>query len=209
LNHKNVTAIEHDDKVHGILFADGEKLEVPSVVITMGPEDACKLVKESASSSLRQWADRIQPIKAVCLDLGLRRLPMAANNYTIGLDQPIFFTNQSRAAKLSDNGTTVVHLIKYVGKAPDDPKSAEKELEQTMEILQPLWQKEVVARQFLPQMTAAFTQPIPGRSGPGPAVPQIKGLYVAGDWAGHGEMLADAAMSSAKRAAQAIIQAKV
>jgi pyruvate/2-oxoglutarate dehydrogenase complex dihydrolipoamide dehydrogenase (E3) component len=34
-------------------------------------------------------------------------------------------------------------------------------------------------------------------------------LYVAGDWAGHGEMLADAAIASAKRAAQAILQAKV
>lgn len=209
LNHKHVTTIEHDDKVRELLFSDGEKLEVPTVVVTMGPEEACKLVKDAASTSLRQWADQIVPIKGVCLDLGLRRLPNAANNFAFGLDQPVFYTNQSRAAKLSDDGTIVVHLIKYAGKESGDPKSTEKELEQTMDILQPQWRKEVVARQFLPHMTTTYTQTIPGASGPGPAVPQVKGLYVAGDWAGHGEMLADAAMASGKRAAQAILMAKV
>jgi hypothetical protein len=37
---------------------------------------------------------------------------------------------------------------------------------------------------------------------PGPAVPEIQGLYVAGEWASHGEVLVDAATASAKRAIQ-------
>lgn len=40
---------------------------------------------------------------------------------------------------------------------------------------------------------------------PGPAVPEISGLYVAGEWASHGELLVDASTASAKRAVQHIL----
>jgi hypothetical protein len=36
---------------------------------------------------------------------------------------------------------------------------------------------------------------------PGPAVPGIRGLFVAGDWVGPEGVLADAALASARRAA--------
>jgi pyruvate/2-oxoglutarate dehydrogenase complex dihydrolipoamide dehydrogenase (E3) component len=41
---------------------------------------------------------------------------------------------------------------------------------------------------------------------PGPAVPEIRGLYAAGDWASHGELLADAAAASGRRAAALIVK---
>jgi hypothetical protein len=41
---------------------------------------------------------------------------------------------------------------------------------------------------------------------PGPAVPEIRGLYVAGEWASHGECLVDSATASGRRAAQCILE---
>jgi hypothetical protein len=43
---------------------------------------------------------------------------------------------------------------------------------------------------------------------PGPAVPEIKGLYVAGDWASHGELLVDASVASAKRAVSHLLNTR-
>jgi hypothetical protein len=39
------------------------------------------------------------------------------------------------------------------------------------------------------------------RGRPGPALPELPGLYVVGDWVGPDGMLADAALASARRAA--------
>jgi phytoene dehydrogenase-like protein len=101
----------------------------------------------------------------------------------------------------------VVHLIKYNDFSGNDSKSDEKQLEQTMDILHPNWRQEVVARQYLPTITVAHDYAHIGRTvpQPGPAVPEIRGLYAAGDWAGHNELLADAAAASAKRAAGALL----
>ncbi|MBW7459920.1 dehydrogenase, partial [Paenibacillus sepulcri] len=141
-------------------------------------------------------------IMAACLDLSLGRLPVPGRQLAMGIDQPVFFTNHSRSSKLSDNGEQVVHLIQYNGTGESDPREDERKLEQTMNLLHPHWQKEVVARQYLPNITVVHDYMHIGRRDPmpGPAVAGIEGLYVAGDWASHGEMLADAAAASARRA---------
>ena len=76
-----------------------------------------------------------------------------------------------------------------------------------MDAIQPGWRKEVIARQYLPNMTAVYDYIHVGRldNAPGPAVPQVRGLYVAGDWAGHGELLVDAAAASGRRAAMKLL----
>jgi hypothetical protein len=43
---------------------------------------------------------------------------------------------------------------------------------------------------------------------PDPSVPEVKGLYVCGDWVGKEGRLADSSMASAKLAAQYILQSK-
>ncbi|MED4609905.1 hypothetical protein [Paenibacillus validus] len=133
---------------------------------------------------------------------------MADRHFAIGLDQPIFFSHHSRVAKLSHNGTLVMHLIKYIGSGDSHPQADERALEQTMDLLHPGWQQEVVARQYLPNITVVHDYMHIGRqdSQPGPAVSEVRGLYVAGDWASHGEMLADAAAASARRAALRLLK---
>lgn len=73
---------------------------------------------------------------------------------------------------------------------------------------QPGWQEEVVAKQYLPNMVVAYDYMHLGREDrfPGPTVPEIAGLYVAGEWASHGEQLADAAAASGRRAARCVLK---
>ncbi|WP_202916215.1 phytoene desaturase family protein [Paenibacillus mesophilus] len=204
---KNVTEIMHNGAVSGLRFSDGETIQVNRVISTLSPAETYRLVGDADPTSLRRWKDGARPVMAACLDLCLKRLPVADRHFAIGLDQPVFFTNHSRVAKLSDRDTLVMHLIKYNCSGDSDPKTDERLLEQTMNLLHPDWQKEVVAKQFLPNMTVVHDYMHLGQSElmPGPAVPEIRGLYIAGDWASHGEMLADAAAASARRAAGRII----
>jgi phytoene dehydrogenase-like protein len=208
LNNANVTEIVvQEGRVHGLHFANGSRMDIRHVITTTAPVDTYRLVADANHTQLRRWKDEARPVMAACLDLGLKRLPVVNRHFAIGLDQPIFFTHHSRVAKLSDNGTWVMHLIKYNSAGESDPKADERLLEQTMNLLHPGWQKEVVAKQFLPNMTVVHDYMHIGRSGlPGPSVPEIRGLYVAGDWASHGEMLADAAAASARRASKQVLQ---
>jgi len=207
---RSVQEIVHaGGEVKGVICAGGEQVEARNVVSTASPSLTYGMVKGADDTVLRRWKDEARPSKAASLDLALRRLPSADRHFAIGLDQPVYFSNHSQVARLSDNGTIVIHLMKYNGAFRHDPEADEKLLEQTMSLLHPGWEQEVVARRFLPNMTVVHDYPHLGRSAfaVGPDVPEIKGLYVAGDWAGHGEMLADAVAASALRAAERIIAA--
>jgi|GEM_PF-3824537 len=64
----------------------------------------------------------------------------------LDLDRPIYFSNHSLHAELSANGTVVTHPLKYNGPHESDPKEDERVLVETMNLLHPGWEKEVVAR---------------------------------------------------------------
>jgi phytoene dehydrogenase-like protein len=183
-------------------------MNVPQVIAAIPPTDLRRLVRDADQTAITRWVNEARPITAACLDLCLKKLPAANRHFALGIDQPVFFSNHSRAATLTENGTIVVHLIKYNDFTGSSSKSDEKLLEQTMDLLHPNWRQEVVARQYLPAITVAHDYAHVGRTvpQPGPVVPEIRGLYVAGDWAGHNELLADAAAASAKRAADALLQ---
>lgn len=78
-----------------------------------------------------------------------------------------------------------------------------------MDLLQPGWRSEVVEQYFLPHMIVsnaivqARTGGLSGR--PGPTVPGLPNLYVAGDWVGPEGELADASFASARSAARLIM----
>ncbi|WP_248923884.1 phytoene desaturase family protein [Paenibacillus hamazuiensis] len=205
---KNAAEIVHENgRVSQVRCSDGTLLAADAVIVTASPAEVFRMVKGAEHTSLRKWKEQALPIKAACLDLGLRRLPNPEHQFAMGIDQPLLFTNQSRAAKLSDDGTAVVHLLKYNGVHNGDSKADEAMLEKALDTLHPGWRKEVAVRQYLPNITVLQDFEHTGRKeSPGPAVPQIGGLYVAGDWAGHGELLVDASFASARRAALHILQ---
>jgi phytoene dehydrogenase-like protein len=207
--HTNKTAATIDCKErHHIHFTDGEKIEVPYVMVTAGPEQACKLVKGAEQTLLHDWKQQARPVYAACLDVALNKLPNPNHNFAIAVDQHILFSNHSRASKLSNDGSVVLQLIKYLGTEKEsNAKLHKQELEEIMDLMQPGWREKVIAQQFLPQMTVVQdTITVEDKHYFGPSIPDVPGLYIAGDGSGHGEMLVDAAFASSKRAAQAIIQ---
>ncbi|MDR7071494.1 phytoene desaturase family protein [Fictibacillus barbaricus] len=204
---KSVSAIEYENGSHHVQFNDGDQIEALFVIVTTGPNQANKVVKGAEHSSLHEWKEKSLPLYAACLDVVLKKLPMPSHNFAIGIDQHILFTNQSRAAKLTDDGSVVINVLKYLGFEKEvNVKAVEQELEQVMDLMQPGWREEVAARQFIPHITVVQNTATVHTSFLDPAVPEIPDLYMAGDGMGHGEMLVDAAFASAKRASDKIIQ---
>ncbi|PGV58181.1 dehydrogenase [Bacillus cereus] len=206
---KHVLEVEHCEGIQKIRCSDDEVFEVDAVVVTTPPKEACKIIKGAEGTRLYRWSEQSVPVTVAALDIGLRRLTNPIHHFALGLDQPVFFTNQSRAAKLSEDGAIVVSLIKYhnpmleINHFHDD----QEQLENTMELLHPNWKREVVAKQYLPKITVVHDfHHIDRVEKPGPNIPEMPGVYVAGDWAGHDEILADAAVASGKRVALHILK---
>ncbi|MBS4202165.1 FAD-dependent oxidoreductase [Bacillus sp. FJAT-49732] len=205
---KNVTNIEHHGDYQSILCSDGTVFDVADCIVAAPPKEAMKMIKGAEQTSLHQWNENAISVTASCIDLGLKKLPTSRHQFAIGLDQALFFTNQSRAAKLSEDGTLVVSLVKYHNPIEEINVHADKkQLESVMDLLHPGWRHEVVVQQFLPKLTVSYDFPhMKRKENPGPSIPEMSGIYIAGDWAGHEEVLADAAVASGKRAAHQILQ---
>jgi phytoene dehydrogenase-like protein len=205
---KRAVSLEYDSPVRRVRLAGGSTLNASAVLITGSPSDAAALVPNS--ECVRYWADTAIPVKAACLDLGLARLPRPRALVAFGIDRPLYFSVHSAVAKLGPEGGAVIHTVKYLkATVPTDPKADEQELEGVLDIMQPGWREIIVERRFLPNMVVSHflvTAAAGGTTGrPGPAVPGIHNLYVAGDWVGPEGLLTDASLASAKRAAELIV----
>lgn len=207
---QRVAAVEHDTMVRGVRLADGSLLSANSVIITGSPEETVSLIPK-APAPLLTWARTAIPIKAACLDIGLSHLPRSHARFALGIDQPLYFSVHSAVAKLGPEGGAVIHAAKYLDPASEtNAETDADELEHVLDLIQPGWRDVTVERRFLPQMTVyhalptAKTKGLAGR--PGPAVPGVSNLYIAGDWVGAEGMLADASFASAKQAAKLILQ---
>ncbi|TDF94869.1 FAD-dependent oxidoreductase [Paenibacillus piri] len=202
---KVISIDHHNGIVQQVLCEDGTKVPAKNIILTTSPAIAHQLVPHAEATALHTWKKQAIEITAACLDVALRRLPKPKQQFVYGIDQTVFLSNQSRAAYLSEDGAQVVSVIKYQGKETDPEKDLQA-LEQTLDLVQPGWQDELVAKQYLPKITVCYDfMHTKRQENPGPAVPEIKGLYVAGEWASHGELLVDAATASAKRAIQHIL----
>lgn len=206
LTNSKVVSIGHREAVvEHVLCEDGAKVEAKHIIVTAPPAVAHRLVPHAEATALQTWKEQAIEITAACLDVALRRLPKPKQQFVYGIDRTVFLSNQSRAAYLSEDGAQVVSLIKYHGNEKN-AKTDLQELEQTLDLVQPGWRDEVVEKQYLPHIAVCHDfMHLKRRQNPGPAVPEIRGLYVAGEWASHGELLVDAATASAKRAVQHIL----
>ncbi|MEH7226791.1 FAD-dependent oxidoreductase [Bacillus sp. JJ1566] len=209
VTNKNVTNIKHHEQYQIIQCSDGTVFHVPDCIVAAPPKVAMNIITGAEHTSLRLWNEQAIPVTACCLDIGIKKLPNPQHQFAIGLDQALFFTNQSRASKLSEDGTLVVSLVKYHNPMEEFSVNANKQqLESVMDLLHPEWRKEVVVQQFLPKLTVSHDFPhVKRKENPGPSIPEMKGIYIAGDWAGHEELLADAAVASGKRAVREILKA--
>jgi phytoene dehydrogenase-like protein len=205
-----VDAVLHDDRVRAVRVAGGGEVRCDAVVASGGPDEVTALLDVRAAAPLAAWAEAAMPVRAACLDVGLSRLPVAGATFALGIDEPVYASVHSAVAKLHPSDGVVIHVAKYLPVGSDgDARADERQLEGVLDLLQPGWRSAVVARRFLPELVVshalvtAADGGLPGR--PGPAVPGIAGLYVAGDWVGREGLLFDASAASASEAARLVL----
>lgn len=196
--------------LRGARLSDGTRVSAPAAVIAAGPADAAALVEGDRDGALARWAATREPLRAACLDVALRRLPRPRATFALGVDRPLYFSVHSAVARLAPADGALVHLARYLGAEPSrDGRADEAEFEALLDLLQPGWRDEVVHRRFLPDMLVAHALPSAAEGGttrrPGPDVPGIAGLYVAGDWVGPEGLLADASVASAALTAERLL----
>lgn len=191
----------------------GVPLKADAVLLAVDPTTASELVDDAQVT--KSWTTST-PVTAACLDVALSRLPNPRGTFALGIDKPYYLSVHSAWAQLTPKGGALVHVAKYQedGKGSDDyddirgarPNDEERELEALLDRVQPGWRDVLVHRRFLPSMTVSNALVTPKRRRPEPVTP-IRGLYIAGDWVGGEGLLSDAALTSARAAAKAILAA--
>lgn len=201
-----VERLEADESFRAVRFRNGSRLTARAAVLAMGPDEACELVQGGAHPELARWARESIPVRAACLDVALRGLPHPRRRFALGVDRPLYLSVHSAVAALAPEGGALVHLLQYLPKgAPGEGEAVQRELSDLMTLIQPGWQERVVHQRFLPHVVVSHrvvTAAGGGLAGrPGPAVPGVRNLFVAGDWVGREGQLADASFASGHRAA--------
>jgi hypothetical protein len=140
------------------------------------------------------------PVRAACLDLGLRSLPKGSALFAMDLHQPLYLSVHSASARLAPEGSATVQIARYL---QSGEKADRGQLESFADLLLPGWRGAVEVARFLPNMIVSHAIPrLAGRASVrNPALP---GIAIAGDWVGTRHMLADAAAASALEAAEAV-----
>lgn len=173
----------------GVRLADGEELPARRVVIAgLGPGAAARLL-ETAGGAPPVREPR--PIEAACLDVALTRLPRPDQRFVMGVDEPVFLTEATRAARDSaPPGGAVVHVARYLRDAED--RADRTKLEELLELAQPGWRDLLVHARYLPRMTVVE------HLGQRPAIDAtgLPHVLLAGDWIGNAGWLSDASLAS-------------
>ena len=193
-----------------VTLADGMLRQAAAVLLAVSPQVAARLLPGAGHDTLAAWAAAAIPVQAACLNVGLRSLPRPQTRVVYGVDAPLYYSVHSARARLAPAGGATIHVARYLAPG-EDGATAAPALEALLDRVQPGWRDRCVVRRFLPQLTvseALVTAAAGGLAGrPGPAVPAVPGLYVAGDWVGATGLLADAALASAAQAAESILRA--
>ncbi|MDJ0752854.1 MAG: FAD-dependent oxidoreductase [Ardenticatenaceae bacterium] len=186
-----------------IEFAREKAVFARHVVLAIPPAAAVDLLP--ASESLAQVVDRLRPIQAACLTVGLRRLPNPDIQLGLGVGLSYYHVVHSKSARLAPAGHTLVHTAVYI--APDDHRSPEEHrafMEQALDQLQPGWRQEAVLCDFLPRMTVTHALVEAARPRPSIVIEDSPNVYVIGDWVDAEGMLADTSLASARDVAMII-----
>lgn len=148
------------------------------------------------------------PIEAACYDLGLNVPPTQV--VLMSLDEPLYFSTHSPPARLAPEGTVVAHVARYLTEhdAPANHKAALRAHADCAGVDD----SAIVADRYLHRMTVCGVLPTASRGGMAgrPTVDSAgrANVYLAGDWVGPTDQLADCALASAFDAATRLIAAR-
>jgi phytoene dehydrogenase-like protein len=207
-----VDGVEFDDgHARGVRLRDGSHVRASAVVVATSPRDAAKLVDGGEHSAMCQIVEGLIPARIACLDVALERLPVPDRPVVQDLDSPRFISAQSVYSRVAPEGAALIISFKQLDpRYPGDPREDERDLEDLLDTAQPGWRGALVRRQYLPRIEALGALPNAREGGfagrPGPRVPALDNLYLAGDWVGPEGFLVDASMASAHRAAELVLE---
>jgi phytoene dehydrogenase-like protein len=208
---KRVEAVEHQDgRVRAVRLSDGSTVDTSAVIIATAPKDAVKLIDNGDYQPLRQIVNSLIPAQVACLDVALSRLPNARHTIVQDIDRPRFMSTHSLYSSVAPEGGAIIYTFKQLDpRQTGDPREDERDLEALLDTAQPGWRDVLVKRQYLPRIDAVEMLPTASSGGyggrPGPQVPGLSNLYLAGDWIGEG-FLADASLGSARQVAQLLLK---
>lgn len=206
---KMVNEIKMVENNFGLSLSTEEELTCKYVLCTTGPRELTKMLGENITQTQLDFFTELLPVKGATLDVALTQLPKPDRLFAMEITDPFYYSVHSNAAILSENeNTMVLHVFKYLH--PDDNidgKELKKELEHFLEKIQPGWQKHKISSRFLPTITVNQRLPqIGDEQKLQRSKLEISGLYLAGDWVSSHSILSEGAVSSAKQAAEEIIE---
>ncbi len=192
------------DELDGVDGVDGGEAAV--IVAAGSPRSA-------AAITGHPYADGLEATVG-SLDLGLSSEP--EHSLVIGVDEPIYLSNQGVPAGMVPPGAASVSLAEYhrIGEASGDRDAAghsdvSRGRLRAFASHAGITDEQIVEERYLHRMSVVTSVPtattggLPGR--PGVAVPDRPGVFVVGDWVGRRGHLADAVLASAEEAALAAV----
>ena len=190
-----------------VVALPGEELAASSVILAGLAPGAVAGLLGAASPAAAGWATGARPSRVAALDVCLPGRWDGAASVVLGIDEPVYLSVHSVAA-VTPAGSTLVSLLKYLRPdEPTDPDGDRAQLERLLEVVRPGWRAGALEVRFLQRLVAAADVPQAAAGGlagrPGPEVPDLPGVLVAGDWVGPSGLLADAALASAVAAGRA------
>jgi phytoene dehydrogenase-like protein len=190
-------------KVSAVLTSDGRRLPANHVIAALELPALARLLPGDAL--VERWARAAVPLRAACIDLGVRELPHPERRSVQALDAPLYFSNHSAYARLAPAGCHLLGLVHYLAPG-EDGRASEPLLRAFLERVQPgVWERAVVKR-FMPNLIVHNDLPSPERARR--VHPEIAGLSLVSDVSSARFMLADAVLDSARAAVQDVLAAE-
>lgn len=201
-----VESFEHEGGALRAAIVDGERVPCSAAILTTSPRASLSLLGERAPGELRRFALRATPVRAACLDVALRTLPLPGPTLILGVDRPTYLSVHSSTAELAPDGGAMIHVARYLAPGEQvDPAAMRAELEAELDAAQPGWRAELVRARWSPALLVANAIPEASDGGLAGRPPfdltGIEGVMLAGDWVGSRGLLFDACLESARQAA--------
>ena len=199
-----VDAIRPRGDGYEVVRRTGAALSAPAVVVAVGGPTAVDHLLEGRAASVAGHGADVRPVVAACLDVVVGPAPDRRPVATYGVGLPVYLVDHAASARLAPDGGSTLHGLFY---EPDLHPDLDHRavLEQVLDAQDPGWRDRVRHVAYRRRLVVAHDRPRPARLG-GPVasvrVPELDGLFVAGDWlTGHG-MLADASLASGEEAGE-------
>ncbi|HEY9759991.1 MAG TPA: FAD-dependent oxidoreductase [Oculatellaceae cyanobacterium] len=193
----------HETETGTELVVGEEQTNFDATILCVPPTEAMRLAPKLREN---KTLESLTPNQSACLDICLRKLPNLRRTFVLGVDEPLYFSVHSNAAKLAPDGRVVLHAAYYF-RTGTAHKEYESRLEKLLDQVQTGWRNEVVFKRYLPHMVVSYGTPAATRDGnsglASPLAPGYSKIFLCGDYVGSGGQLVDCSTSSALQAAAA------